>query len=51
MPDPLADAIHALLDHLKAVDTKIETMADSLAKLDKSFHSDALPTLADKDEL
>ena len=49
MPDPVAHAIHLLLDHMHAVDSKIDTMCKSLA--DQGIRScDAkLPELNDKD--
>lgn len=45
MPDPIARSIHNLMDHMHAVDNKIDTMCRALANLGDHTCSDALPEL------
>lgn len=45
MPDPIARSIHSLMDHMHAVDNKIETMCRALSDLGDTTCSDALPEL------
>ncbi|MGI4837514.1 MAG: serine O-acetyltransferase [Janthinobacterium lividum] len=49
MPDPIAKAIGQLLDHLHAVDGRLEGMCDALGKLDGDYHAKELPELRDED--
>lgn len=49
MPDPVAEAIHLLLDHLHAVDTKIDRMCSSLAEQGIRSCDEKLPELNDED--
>lgn len=49
MPDPVAHSMQAMLDHMHAVDQRIETMCATLHKLDASYRSGQLPELRDED--
>lgn len=49
MPDPVAQAIHLLLDHMHAVDTKIDRMCESLAEQGIRSCDEKLPELKDED--
>jgi serine O-acetyltransferase len=49
MPDPIAKAIGQLLDHLHAVDGRLEGMCNTLSKLDSDYHAKELPELRDED--
>lgn len=49
MPDPIAHAIKALLDHMHAVDERMNGMCGTLQRLDKSFKNEQLPELNDSD--
>ena len=49
MPDPVAQAIHLLLDHMHAVDTKIDRMCESLAEQGIRSCDEKLPALKDED--
>jgi serine O-acetyltransferase len=49
MPDPVAQAIHLLLDHMHAVDTKIDRMCKSLADQGIRSCDEKLPELKDED--
>ncbi len=49
MPDPTARAIGGLLDHLNAVDGKIEGMCEALRKLGSDYCDQALPELRKED--
>ncbi|MBI2379200.1 MAG: serine O-acetyltransferase [Gammaproteobacteria bacterium] len=44
-PDPLVDAINKLLDHLHAVDGKLEDLSGAMERVAKDFHGERLPTL------
>lgn len=45
MPDPIARSIHNLMDHMHAVDRKIDTMCKALHTLGDTTCSEALPQL------
>ncbi|OUM06865.1 serine O-acetyltransferase [Pseudomonas syringae] len=45
MPDPIARAIGQLLDHLQAVDGRLEGMCDALGKLGSDYCAKELPEL------
>ncbi|MGC3873783.1 serine O-acetyltransferase [Halomonas sp. GXIMD04776] len=49
MPDPVAHSMQAMLDHMHAVDQRIEVMCATLRKLDASYRSGQLPELRDED--
>ncbi|MFN3712718.1 MAG: serine O-acetyltransferase [Alcanivoracaceae bacterium] len=49
MPDPVAQAIHLLLDHMHAVDTKIDRMCKSLSDQGIRSCDEKLPELNDED--
>ncbi|WP_082388821.1 serine O-acetyltransferase [Cobetia sp. UCD-24C] len=49
MPDPVARSMHAMLDHMHAVDKRIEQMCGTLRKLDASYRAGRLPELDDAD--
>ncbi|MGO2146652.1 serine O-acetyltransferase [Halomonas sp.] len=49
MPDPVARSMQAMLDHMHAVDERIERMCSTLRKLDGSYHEGSLPALRDED--
>jgi serine O-acetyltransferase len=49
MPDPVAHAIALLLDHLHAVDNRIEGMGEALGALGSGYHATELPALRDED--
>ena len=49
MPDPVARSMQAMLDHMHAVDQRIETMCGALRKLDASYRNGDLPELRDED--
>lgn len=49
MPDPVARSIQAMLDHMQAVDERIEQMCHTLSKLDASYRNGHLPELRDED--
>ena len=48
MPDPVARAIGQLLDHLQAVDGRLEGMCDALGKLGSDYCAKELPELRDE---
>ena len=48
MPDPIARSIHNLMDHMHAVDAKIDTMCRALSALGDTTCSDALPRLEEE---
>jgi serine O-acetyltransferase len=47
MPDPVAEAIHKLLDHMHAVDGKINNMCEVMEKHGIEGCSERLPELED----
>lgn len=49
MPDPLAKAIHSLLNHMHAVDERMETMCKALRKVSADYPSSDLPVLPEED--
>ncbi|MDV2079300.1 serine O-acetyltransferase [Marinobacter xestospongiae] len=49
MPDPVARSVRALLDHMHAVDDRIENMCKALQKVNKDYRNGALPPLDDED--
>ncbi|WP_249977414.1 serine O-acetyltransferase [Vreelandella olivaria] len=49
MPDPVARSMQAMLDHMHAVDERIERMCATLRKLDASYRDGQLPALRDED--
>ncbi|MFN2331535.1 MAG: serine O-acetyltransferase [Halomonas sp.] len=49
MPDPVARSIQAMLDHMHAVDERIERMCHTLRKVDASYRDGRLPELRDED--
>lgn len=49
MPDPVARSMQAMLDHMHAVDERIERMCSTLRKLDASYRDGQLPELRDED--
>ncbi|KPQ20862.1 MULTISPECIES: serine O-acetyltransferase [unclassified Halomonas] len=49
MPDPVARSMQAMLDHMHAVDERIERMCSTLRKLDASYRDGQLPALRDED--
>ncbi|GIZ13674.1 serine O-acetyltransferase [Pseudomonas sp. NCCP-436] len=49
MPDPVARAIGQLLDHLQAVDGRLEDVSRALASLDCDYRAKDLPALRDED--
>jgi len=49
MPDPLARSIRSMLDHIHAVDERMDVMCNTLKRLDRHYRSDKLPPLKDED--
>ncbi|SHM10137.1 serine O-acetyltransferase [Vreelandella subglaciescola] len=49
MPDPVARSMQAMLDHMHAVDGRIEQMCATLTRLDASYRNGHLPELRDED--
>jgi serine O-acetyltransferase len=49
MPDPVAKSMGVMLDHMHAVDRKLECMALKMREIDSSFEDEALPRLNDED--
>lgn len=47
MPDPIANSIHNMLDHMHAVDQKLATMCKALQRLDSNYSDEQLPELDD----
>ncbi|ACO80178.1 Serine O-acetyltransferase [Azotobacter vinelandii CA] len=48
-PDPVAQAIGQLLDHLQAVDERLEGMCQALRALGSDYHAKELPALREED--
>ncbi|RMO71371.1 serine O-acetyltransferase [Pseudomonas syringae group genomosp. 3] len=48
MPDPIARAIGQMLDHLQAVDGRLEGMCDALGRLGSDYCAKELPELRDE---
>lgn len=51
MPDPVAKSIRALLDHMHAVDERMNAMCLSLHQLDHNFKEQKLPEIDEQDLL
>ena len=49
MPDPVARAINQLLDHLQAVDGRLEGMCGALTELGSNYFAKDLPELREED--
>lgn len=49
MPDPVARAINQLLDHLQAVDGRLEGMCEALKELGSNYRAKDLPELREED--
>ena len=49
MPDPIARSIRSILDHMHAVDDRLESMCHCLHKLDKDYRNGDLPPLKTED--
>ena len=49
MPDPVAKSMGVMLDHMHAVDRKLECMAKKLREMDASYEDEDLPKLKDED--
>ena len=47
MPDPVARSIGQILDHLEAVEERLEGMCEALHKMGSDFQAKELPTLPD----
>lgn len=45
MPDPIAHAINCMLDHLHAVDGKLETICSAIKEMNAEFNDVSLPEL------
>ena len=48
MPDPIANAIRSLLDHVHAVDKKIDGMSNALSSLGVDYINEKLPELKEE---
>jgi serine O-acetyltransferase len=49
LPDPVAKSLSAILDHMHAVDRKLECVATKMSELDATFVDETLPSLNDAD--
>lgn len=49
MPDPVARAIGQMLDHLQAVDERLEGMCGALTKMGSDYCAKELPALPEDD--
>ncbi|MBK8972236.1 MAG: serine O-acetyltransferase [Hahellaceae bacterium] len=49
MPDPVARSIRAMLDHMHAVDARLEGMCECLKKMDKDYQQPDVPALQSED--
>jgi serine O-acetyltransferase len=49
MPDPVARSVRALLDHMHAVDDRIELMCKALRKVSSEYQNGELPVLDEDD--
>ena len=49
MPDPVARAIGQMLDHMHAVDSRLEGMCKALSELGSDYCAKELPTLGGED--
>lgn len=48
MPDPIAHSIKTMLDHMQAMDERVDSMCRTLNRLDSGFKSGKLPALDDE---
>lgn len=49
MPDPVARSMQAMLDHMHAVDQRMDMMCETLRKLDAGYRAGHWPELRDED--
>ncbi|MEH6561469.1 MAG: serine O-acetyltransferase, partial [Marinobacter sp.] len=49
MPDPVARSVRALLDHMHAVDERLENMCQALRKVNSEYQNGDLPVLDEDD--
>ncbi|WP_250658509.1 serine O-acetyltransferase [Alkalimarinus coralli] len=49
MPDPVARSIRSMLDHMHAVDERMEAMCKTLQNLDSEYQNSVMPPLNDDD--
>lgn len=49
MPDPVARSIRSMLDHMHAVDERMEAMCKTLQSLDSDYQNSVMPPLNDDD--
>jgi len=49
MPDPVARSVRALLDHMHAVDERLEVMCKALRKVNSEYQNGDLPQLDEED--
>ena len=49
MPDPVARSIRSMLDHMHAVDERMEAMCKTLQSLDSNYKNSGMPPLNDDD--
>lgn len=49
MPDPVARAIRSMLDHMHAVDSRIESMCKALQRVDSDYRNGSLPPIREED--
>jgi serine O-acetyltransferase len=49
MPDPVAHAMKSMLDHMHAVDERMEKMCNTLSALDKDFKAKSFEPIHDED--
>lgn len=49
MPDPVAKSMGVMLDHMHAVDRKLECVTQKLREMDASYEDEELPELKDED--
>lgn len=47
MPDPFARSVHKLVEHINAMDARLEAMAGALCKLDPEYCDKTVPPLGD----
>lgn len=49
MPDPVARSLRAMLDHMHAVDGRLQMMCQAIQKMDKTYRFGEVPPLKDED--
>ena len=49
MPDPVARSIRSILDHMHAVDERMEAMCKTLQSLDSGYQNNVVPPLNEDD--